>query len=279
MREAPATPQSAPGAPPAPGAGLPMPRLVEFEAPARWQAIDFVSDLHLDAQHPATFAAFASHLRHTTADAVFVLGDLFEAWVGDDARGSGLGRRVLEAFQEASCRLGLALMVGNRDFLIGQALLREAGMIGLADPTVLLAHGRRLLLSHGDALCLEDSAYQHFRAQVRTEAWRDAFLAQPLDTRLHQAAQMRAASRARQAAGQPETWADVDPDAARQWLQATGADTLIHGHTHRPGEHALGPRQRRVVLSDWDCDGPGPARAEVLRLDARGLHRLAPAHA
>lgn len=258
--------------------GQPPVRASEFEAPAGWRTIDVLADLHLDEAHPATFEAWARHLRHTTADAVIILGDLFEAWVGDDARHDGLGRRALAVLREARGRIGLGLMVGNRDFLIGPALLGEAGVIGLDDPTVLVAHGRRVLLSHGDALCLDDVDYQRFRAQVRSAAWREAFLARPLAERQAVAAQMRAASRARQATGTPETWADVDAAAASRWLAAAGAGLLIHGHTHRPGEHLL-EGGRRVVLSDWDCDGPGPARAEVLRLDAAGLHRLAPAQA
>lgn len=271
-------------APPAPGGPLPdrlppLPPCFELPMQGTWGTVDFLSDLHLDADHPATLATLASHLRHTPADAVLILGDLFEAWVGDDARHEGCEHHVAELLQQASARIAVGFMPGNRDFLVGSAFLRDCGLLALADPTLLSVCGRRLLLSHGDALCLADTDYLRFRAEVRSEAWRQRFLAQPLAQRRALAAQMRAASRARQAAGQPETWADVDHPAALHWLQQAGAADLVHGHTHRPGDHGLAPGHQRRVLSDWDCDGPGPARAEVLRLDAQGFRRLPPDHA
>jgi len=140
--------------------------------------------------------------------------------------------------------------------------------------------GQRWLLSHGDALCLEDTDYQRFRREVRSPAWQQAFLARPLPEREALASDMRARSETRkQALGKdPALWADIDPDAARQALQQANACTLIHGHTHRPARHALGSGERgqalqRIVLSDWDLRAH-PKRAEVLRLDAQGLKRL-----
>jgi UDP-2,3-diacylglucosamine hydrolase len=141
----------------------------------------------------------------------------------------------------------------------------------LADPTVLALHGRRWLLSHGDALCLADVDYLRFRAEVRTAAWQEAFLARPLAERRAIARGLRSESEARKQSG--AEYADADSDAARAWLQAAGASTLIHGHTHRPADHDLGQGLARVVLSDWDLQAT-PPRAEALRLSAAGAARV-----
>ena len=148
-------------------------------------------------------------------------------------------------------------------------------MQGLSDPTSLDFQGQRWLLSHGDALCLDDTDYQRFRAQVRSADWQQAFLSRPLAEREAVARDLRERSEARKQsmAHDPELWADVDAAAAREWLQRAGAPTLIHGHTHRPAEHDLGNGLRRVVLSDWDANAR-PPRLEVLRLTAGGLQRL-----
>ncbi|MGA0613033.1 UDP-2,3-diacylglucosamine diphosphatase [Caldimonas sp. KR1-144] len=253
-----------------------LPRFEEFRAPPQWRAIDFISDLHLQASQPATCAAFEAHLLHTSADAVMILGDLFEAWVGDDARDGAFERGIVETLHEAASRRRIAFMAGNRDFLVGSELLGACGMTALPDPTVLLAFGERVLLTHGDALCLEDTAYQRFRAEVRTEAWRDAFLARPLAERRSIAERMREASRAHQAGQREELWADVDAAAAVQWMRATGTSVMVHGHTHRPGDQVLAPGFMRMVLTDWECDR-GSQRAGVLRLSERGFERVAPA--
>lgn len=255
-----------------------LPQFWEFTAPRDWKAIDFVSDLHLEADRPQTLAAFAAHLRDTTADAVFILGDLFEAWIGDDSRDAGFEREVLQALQEGSARRNLAFMAGNRDFLVGTAMLREAGVTALPDPTVLRAFGERVLLTHGDALCLADADYQRFRSMVRTSAWCADFLARPLTERRAAAAAMRSASAEHQRLQRPENWADVDAGAAVRWMHEAAAPWMIHGHTHRPGGQDLAPGYRREVLSDWELDGhdAGPRRAEVLRLSPRGLQRLPP---
>ncbi len=251
-----------------------------WTAPEDWRAIDFISDLHLSAATPRTFDALAAHLRHTDADAVVLLGDLFEFWVGDDQCSQPFEQRCTAMLAEASGRLTLGFMPGNRDFLVGATLQRAIGWRVLADPTLLQACGQRLLLTHGDALCLADTEYQRFRGLSRGEDWQRDFLARPLGERLQQAAQARAASEARKRATgvDPELWADVDTPAALRWLHAAGADTLVHGHTHRPGTQALAPGITRHVLTDWDLDhGPGHARAGVLRLSRQGLSRQAPA--
>lgn len=251
----------------------PLPAFFEWPAPEDWRAIDFVSDLHLCESMPRTFGAWAAHLRHTRADAVVILGDLFEVWVGDDVRERPFERRCLEVLAEAASHRTLAFMVGNRDFLFGTAAVRAAGMRALADPTVLDAWGRRLLLSHGDALCLDDAPYQAFRRQVRDPAWQQAFLARPLAERLQIAADMRRASMTRRQFD-GDAAADIDAAEAVRWLHAMGAAELVHGHTHRPGSAALAPGYKRHVLSDWDLDDAD--RAEVLRLTRDGLQRLPP---
>ncbi|MCW5612538.1 MAG: UDP-2,3-diacylglucosamine diphosphatase [Rubrivivax sp.] len=250
-----------------------LPAFFEWQAPEDWRMVDFISDLHLAEAMPRTFEAWAAHLRHTPADAVVILGDLFEVWVGDDVRERPFERRCMEVMAEAASHRTLAFMVGNRDFLFGTAAVRAAGMMALADPTVLDAWGRRLLLSHGDALCLDDAPYQAFRRQVRSTAWQQAFLARPLAERLQVAADMRRASMTRRQFD-GDASADIDAAEAVHWLHAMGAAELIHGHTHRPGSAALAPGYKRHVLSDWDLDGAD--RAEVLRLTRDGLQRVAP---
>ena len=254
-------------------AGL-SPDIGRLRADDSWRAVDFISDLHLGVATPATFDAWRAHLLHTPADAVVMLGDLFEVWIGDDTRDQPFEHRCVQTMHDASLQRDLFFMAGNRDFLVGPELLREAGVYGLADPTLLEAFGQRLLLSHGDALCLEDVEYQAFRQEVRSPSWRSAFLARPLADRAATARHLREQSQARKdALPRPELWADVDATAAVVWLQHAGATTLIHGHTHRPGSAMLRPGFERHVLSDWDLEAPVP-RAEVLRLDAGGLRRV-----
>ena len=141
------------------------------------------------------------------------------------------------------------------------------------------AWGQRVMLTHGDALCLADTDYQRFRAEVRGESWRNSFLARPLGEWIELAAGMRDASEARkQAAPDPALWADVDGGAAVAWMHAAGTAEMVHGHTHRPGSETLAPGYKRHVLSDWDLD-QAPPRAEVLRLSRDGFRRIAPATA
>ena len=254
-----------------------VPPMATLQAPAAWATVDFISDLHLRAEEPATFDAWANYLHSTPADAVFLLGDVFEVWVGDDvlrdptARDERFEARCERTMAAVAQKLALFFMHGNRDFLVGQALMTSCGTTLLADPTVLDFGGQRWLLSHGDALCLDDTEYLQFRRQVHQPAWQDAFLAKPLAEREAIARNLRTQSEARKHSG--ATYADVDNAAARQWLQAAGAHTLIHGHTHRPATHDLGQGLQRVVLSDWDAAAT-PPRAEVLRLNTSGLQRL-----
>ncbi len=210
---------------------------------------------------------------------MFILGDLFEAWVGDDARHEGFEADCTRMLRDAARHRTIAFMHGNRDFLIGSEWLAECGIALLADPTLLLAFGQRVLLTHGDILCVDDADYQRYREQVRSAAWSEHFLAQPLPQRRAAATQMREQSRAHQARLAPANWFDVDAHVASDWLRAARAPTLIHGHTHRPADRSTGAGLVRHVLSDWDFDGAGSdtSRGDVLRLGARGVQRRSPA--
>lgn len=253
-----------------------LPAFYEFQAPKSWRAIDFISDLHLTPERPKTVEAWARHLRETPADAVFMLGDVFEVWVGDDAAALPFERHCVDVLAEAASRRSLAFMVGNRDFLLGAKALRASGMMGLPDPTVLTAWGQRVLLTHGDALCLADTEYQALRRVVRSDRWQHEILARPLAQRLQIAAESRRESQSRQRLdGAMDS--DIDTGTAVAWLHAIGAAEMVHGHTHRPGSEALAPGFKRHVLSDWDLDDPARPRAEVLRLQRGGFERLPPA--
>ena len=252
-----------------------VPQIAELLAPLSWRTVDFISDLHLHAGEPATFEAWEHYMQTTPADAVFILGDLFEVWVGDDAVGNA--RPVFEdqcahVLARAAERTSVFFMHGNRDFLVGLHMMARCNTVLLQDPTTLVFNQQRWLLSHGDALCLDDADYMQFRKQVRSAKWQQEFLNRPLVERQKIAAGLRAQSEDRKQTS--VVYADVDADCARSWLQAAGASALIHGHTHRPMEHDLGDGQRRVVLSDWDL-AAHPPRAEILRLSASGLQRLA----
>lgn len=248
-----------------------VPPITELRAPAAWRAVDFISDLHLMPSNlePAQ-AALERWFASNPADALFILGDFFDVWVGDDAADADpFGQRCRALLERAAGSMAVFFMHGNRDFLVGDSFARRCGAELIADPTVLEFDGRRWLLTHGDALCLADTAYLAFRAQVREPRWQRQQLAKPLAERLALGRLARAQSEARKGLDAPE--ADVDAAAAREWLLAADAPVMIHGHTHRPAEHALGvgpsgPLQR-VVLSDWDS-GVEPPRRQLLRLEA-----------
>ena len=241
-----------------------------WSVPATWQAVDLLSDLHLQASEPDTFEAWRAHMLGTTADAVLLLGDVFEVWVGDDAVDHDpFLQACAEVLRQARAVRPVAFMPGNRDFLVGDAFLQTCGVQRLQDPTLLLWGTQRIVLSHGDALCLDDEAYQRFRAVARTPAWQAEFLARPLAERLALAKSMRAQSEAHNQSMQ--SFADADEAMTRQWLTELGSMHLIHGHTHRPADHAVPgwPGARRQVLSDWQVHGT-QRRAQVLRLCADG---------
>jgi len=251
----------------------------EVNAPPGWQSIDFISDLHLAADTPRTFEAWADYMRRTTAGAVFILGDLFEVWVGDDTRIEGFEARCAKVLTEATQQRSVFFMVGNRDFLVGAEMLEACGVTALADPCLLSAFGQRVVLTHGDELCVADVEYQKFRAMVRNPAWQAKALAQPLEVRRHMAREARSQSEMRKhGTTSPADWVDIDPVMATAWLHDRNAPTLIHGHTHRPASEPIGASGTRHVLSDWDMDH-SPYRAEVFRFTAAGLARLSLHHA
>ncbi len=252
---------------------MPLPPIAELTAASGWHAVDCISDLHLDAAHPATLQGLATYLGHTSADAVLILGDLFEVWVGDDAiaEPGSFEAEVCALLRQASRQRALYFMHGNRDFLVGEGFAQATGITLLTDPTLFTLGGQRWLLSHGDALCLDDVDYQRFRAMVRGSAWQARLLAQPLAARRAQARSIRSESEARKQSG--AAYGDVDSAVALAWLRAAQAPCLIHGHTHRPADHLLAPGITRLVLSDWDLDA-AEQRAEVLRLSAQGAERL-----
>ncbi len=237
-----------------------------------WQTIDFISDLHLQVGEPATAKAWFDYMASTdshSADAIFILGDWFEVWVGDDDE-DPFAALCSAVMRQRSKRSELFIMHGNRDFLMGVDLAERCGATLLADPTQLDFNGTSYLLTHGDALCTDDTSYMRFRELVRAPEWQAEFLAKPLDDRKNIAKQIRAQSQAQQALA--TSYADVNEALALDWLNTHGCDVMIHGHTHKPASHKLGSGQRHV-LSDWDAKAE-PTRLEVLRLTTDGLSRL-----
>ncbi len=240
---------------------------MQLDAPSRWKTLDFVSDLHLQDSSPRTLQGFIDYLDKTPADAVFVLGDLLEYWIGDDwiEDPQDAHRLCFEALARAGARLNLYIMRGNRDFLMGPRVMRHCQAQDLPDPTTLVFGGQRIVLSHGDGLCTSDTRYQEFRKLSRSSAWQHDFLSEPLAGRKERMLGMRAQSEANKKAS--TTFFDVDNRAALALLQSRQSHTLVHGHTHRPDCHALSAQHLRWVLSDWDLDAATP-RASVLRLRA-----------
>ncbi len=250
---------------------------MEISAPAHWHTVDFLSDLHLERPDSPTLAGFAHYLEHSPAQALMVLGDLFEAWVGDDALGltGDVEQKVAAMLLHASRRMEVFIMCGNRDFLMGPAFMQASGARALADTCVLEFANQRYVLTHGDAFCLGDTDYLAFRALSRSPAWQQDFLHQPLAERQALARQMRAQSVAHQAAMRQRggiSWHDLDTRACLDCLANARADTMIHGHTHHPDMHVLAPGKTRWVLSDWDFES-SPPRADGLRL-TRPSHSL-----
>jgi UDP-2,3-diacylglucosamine hydrolase len=226
-------------------------------APPRWQVVDVISDLHLQASDTATFAAWQGYMASTPADAVFILGDLFEVWVGDDVLcgdqrpfADNFERHCQQVLAHAARRLSLYFMHGNRDFLLADDFAHGAGLTLLSDPTALTFDAHHWLLTHGDALCLGDVAYQQFRAKVRTTAWCNDFLAKPLTERQQMARQLRNQSESIKASGM--VFADVDHTMACAWLNAAGASTLVHGHTTAAGAAPAHPALAQTHSPDQD---------------------------
>jgi len=216
----------------------------------------FISDLHLDDARPRTNELFLAFMAGpaTRAEALYILGDLFEFWIGDDAIDLPLNRMVVDALAALSRRgTRLHFMHGNRDFLVRDGFAAATGATLLADPTEVDLYGRHTLLMHGDTLCTDDIAYQKFRAQVHDPAQQAAFLARTMAERDAFVRGVRSQSDAAKA-GKSEEIMDVAPRAVEEMLRQHAYPTLIHGHTHRPATHVLevdGHRCERWVLTDW----------------------------
>ena len=229
----------------------------------------FISDLHLEANRPEIGEQFLDFLDEEAADAeaLYILGDFFEYWVGDDDPDEYYAsiKRSLRAFTDSG--VPTYFMHGNRDFMIGETFAAEAGITLLSDPHPLQLYGEHVLLSHGDALCTDDVEYQQVRAMTRNPDWQAMMLSKSIEERIAFAAQAREQSLAR-SESMTEEIADVSQDAVHQTIRESGADILLHGHTHRPAVHPFHVDERpvhRIVLGDWyeqgsmvawDEDGP-----------------------
>ena len=230
-----------------------------------------ISDLHLEEQRPDITRAFLHFLqtRARQAEALYILGDFFEVWVGDDGM-SPFQHDIARALRELSdAGTRIFLMHGNRDFLIGRAFCREAGCTLLKDPSIVHFNGEPVLLMHGDSLCTLDVGYMKLRRLLRNPLSLFILRNLPLTTRRKLARKLRSESRA-QTRMKAREIIDVTPDEVPRIMAEHGVRTLIHGHTHRPAEHTLevsGQSARRIVLGDWDSQG------WALQIDEQGLHQ------
>ncbi|MDR2239314.1 MAG: UDP-2,3-diacylglucosamine diphosphatase [Zoogloeaceae bacterium] len=233
----------------------------------------FVSDLHLCPGRPRTCRLFLEFLSGPArqAESLYILGDLFEYWAGDDDLDDPFNAAICAALRALSdTGVPLFFMAGNRDFLIGETFARAAGLTLLPDPALIETAGAAILLTHGDTLCTDDDAYQTFRAEVRAPAWRQAFLSLPLAERKARIEALRLQSETEKR-GKPMAIMDANPAAAAEMLAAYGCKRLIHGHTHRPAWHDIkvdGQPRERWVLPDWHESGG------YLACDAAGCRLL-----
>ena len=228
----------------------------------------FISDLHIDASRPAISEQFLDFLRTEAkeAAALYILGDLFETWIGDDAPDAAQSAAIAGLNELTSGGVPCFVMHGNRDFLLSTDFCRMSGARLLPDPLTVTLHGETVLVMHGDALCTDDRAYQRLRATVHDAGWQRQFLALPINARRALAGAARAGSEAHTAAMESAI-TDVNADSVAKALRASGTSTLLHGHTHRPAIHALevdGRPRTRIVLGDWYDQG------SVLRWDEGG---------
>jgi len=237
----------------------------------------FISDLHLQQSHPKTTEAFFDFLRRHAmcSRQLYILGDLFESWAGDDYINSAFHRKVVRALRELSdSGIEIHWIAGNRDFLVGEGFARATGMILLPDPYIAVIAGRRIALTHGDAQCIDDQAYVDFRSKVRNPEWQKQFLAMPLEQRKSIIEGMRKESRKAQYA-KTDSIMDVSPAAIAMLFEQTGTSIIIHGHTHRPARHeyASGSSKcNRYVLPDWEYDSD-PVRGGWIAIGQDGLIR------
>ncbi|MEM8684303.1 MAG: UDP-2,3-diacylglucosamine diphosphatase [Pseudomonadota bacterium] len=228
----------------------------------------FISDLHLEADRPDIAGQFIAFLEGEArdAEALYILGDLFEAWVGDDDPNPHYADMTRAIRSLADAGVPVYFMHGNRDFMIGEQFAESAGLTLLPDPTPVELYGQRVLLAHGDAYCTDDTEYQQMRGMLRNPEWQAMMLAKPVEERLAIARAAREQSIARNA-GLPEDIMDVNQGAIETAMRDAGIDLLLHGHTHRPAVHEFdldGRNATRIVLGDWYDQG------SVVRWDERG---------
>ena len=229
----------------------------------------FISDLHLCGARPAITGLFLDFLRQRAraAEALYILGDLFEYWIGDEAVEQEEFRPIILGLHELTAKgIPVFVMHGNRDFLMGKDFEKASGSRLLSDPAFIDLYGIPTLLMHGDSLCTDDIEYMAFRAEVRSLPWQQEFLSKPVAERDKIVHDFREISRNSTAAKRPEIM-DVNQKAVAAVMRGHHVHRLIHGHTHRPQEHAFnldGQPARRMVLGDWYEQG------SVLRVDARG---------
>ncbi len=216
----------------------------------------FISDLHLDEKRPDITWAFFDFLRShaSKAQTLYILGDFFEAWIGDDDRSDLIDQVSAELKNLTNKGVALYIMHGNRDFLIGRQFCNTVGAELLSDPTVIELNGEATLLMHGDSLCSDDQEYMQFRKMLRSVDWQKEALAKPLEERRVIAQHLRMAS-SEANSNKAEDIMDVNPDDVIREMQNHQCHRLIHGHTHRPMRHPLsigGKPAERIVLGDWD---------------------------
>ncbi len=241
------------------------------------------SDVHVSEAHPSLTSTLINWLTSHCINASsppeqsLILGDLFDAWVGDDQQHHPQAGRSPKDIAEVLARIqqkGIAIgfIAGNRDFLIGDEFMKPFHGRIYSDPCTLeIDGGQTFAISHGDYLCTQDIDYQQFRSQVRDAAWQRDFLAQPLEKRLAIAQNIRAQSETEKS-GKAMTIMDITPDAAARLTDDLGADGLIHGHTHRPGHYPMPNHKTRWVLSDWEVNANGqPIRGGGLWVDKAGV--------
>jgi UDP-2,3-diacylglucosamine hydrolase len=244
----------------------------------------FVSDLHLAEERPATTRLFAEFLqaRVAGADALYILGDLFEYWVGDDGLVLEFPARVATLLRAAARLAPTFFMHGNRDFMVASRFCAETGIRLIPDPTIIDLYGERTLLMHGDTLCAGDRAYQAFRARVRHPAWQAEALARPLEERIAIARDMRERSEGAKD-GKGDSIMDVAPESVAAAFADAQCRVMIHGHTHRPARHEVDVGGRicvRWVLPDWyESGGYLEASPDGVRAVALGAVTARPAEA
>ena len=214
----------------------------------------FISDLHLDKDRPKVIRYFIDFLNNLESDieSLYILGDFVEYWVGDDDPGDGL-EEVFNSIKKKSNSIPIYFMHGNRDFMISEKFCNHHGMKFLKDPTKIKLHGKKILLMHGDTLCIDDIEYQKFRTMVRSPLWQNEMLKKSLEERINLAKMLRAKSLS-ETGTKDEVIMDVNNDEVISQLKKHNVDMIIHGHTHRPNIHKIISEDReykRIVLGDW----------------------------